>query len=383
MIMRHHLRSVALLTWLAMLSMACNLGASAPTPIPPTSTAPASASRPRVIIQSPANGAQFPVNQTIPVSVMASDDVGVTRVQLFVNDTLARTVTSQNINGDPMLSAVMDFVPRSSGDTTVRVLAYRNTVASDPAELILRIGNVATNTPPAQRPTQPSIPPIPNDGVCRALVNNAANLRAAPLIAPNNIITVMPQFSLVPIVGRLADNSWWRVNFNSQFGWVSAALTTLYGNCGSIPIEGSTPTPTLLPATSTPIIVTVVVTAPPTATPAPPPRPDLIITSIVGPSSIALGGAASVTQNYSVTITNLGLGAARGFNAVLRVNSGAPIDLGTVGELLQGQSITLVRPISFSGAGNYVLQAEADPSNLIPEVSEVNNIGILNVTVTP
>ncbi|MCS6835684.1 MAG: Ig-like domain-containing protein [Anaerolineae bacterium] len=382
--MRHHARSIALLAWLAALGMACNLGAPAPTPVPPTSTAPASASRPSVIIQSPANGAQFPVNQTIPLSVVASDDVGVTRVQLFVNDVLVRTVTSQNINGDRTLSAVLDFVPRVSGDQIVRVLAYRGAVASDPAELTLRIGNVATNTPlPAQRPTQPSLPPIPNDGVCRALVNNAANLRSAPRIDPGNIITVMPQFSLVPIVGRLADNSWWRVNFNNQFGWVSAALTTLYGNCGTVPIEGATPTPTPQPVTNTPIIVTVVVTAPPSPTPSPLPRPDLIITSITGPSSIALGGAASVTQNYSVTITNMGLGPARGFNAVLRVNSGAPIDLGTVGELFQGQSITLVRPVTFSGPGNYVLQAEADPSNLVPEVSEVNNIGIINVTVTP
>jgi len=382
--MRHHLRSIALLAWLATLSMACNLGAPAPTPIPPTSTAPASASKPRIVIQSPANGAQFPVNQTVPLSVVASDDVGVTRVQLFVNDVLTRTVTSQNTNGDRTLSAVLDFVPRSSGDVVTRVLAYRGTVASDPAELTLRIGNVATNTPPpAQRPTQPSIPPIPNDGVCRALVNNAANLRSAPVIAPNNILTVMPQFSLVPIVGRLADNSWWRVNFNNQFGWVSAALTTLYGNCGTVPIEGGVPTPTPMPATNTPVIVTVVVTAPPSPTPPPPPRPDLIITSISGPSSIALGGAASVTQNYAVTITNTGLGAARNFSAVLRVNNGTPIDLGTVGELLQGQSITLVRPITFSGAGNYILQAEADPSNVVPEVSEVNNIGIINVTVTP
>jgi len=323
------------------------------------------------------------VNQTVPLSVVARDDVGVTRVQLFVDGTLAKTVSSQNTSGDRTLSTILDFVPRSSGAVALRVLAYRGTVASDPAELTLNIGNVATSTPQAQqRPTQPSIPPIPNDGVCRALVNNAANLRSTPTIANGNILTVMPQFSLVPVVGRLADDSWRRVNYNNQLGWVSASLTTLYGNCANVPVEGGL-TPTPAPVTNTPVVVTVVVTAPPSATPLPPPLADLLITSIVGPSSMTLGGAASVTQNYSVTITNTGLGTARNFSAVLRLNGGTPIDLGTVGELRQGGSITLLRPITFNGAGNYVVQAEADPSNVVQEVSEVNNSALINVSVGP
>lgn len=378
--MNNSMKSVAVLLWLALFSLACNLGAPQATPIPPVTNTPLGATKPRVIVQSPASGTQFNVNQPIPVSVIATDETGVTRVQLFANGTLAKTVSSQNINGDPQINTILDFTPRTAGDVALRVVAYRGNTASDPAELTVRVGNavIATSTSaPIIAPT-PAPPSIPNDGVCRALTSTSVRLRSTPSTATDsNIITTLTINTLMPILARTPDNAWWKVNFNARIGWVSAAFTTIYGNCFSVPVEsGVTPSPT-----TPPVVVVTATPIPPTAPPTTPPLSDLVITSIAGDSTISLGGAPSVTRNYSVTVTNTGLGAARNFSVTLTLNSTAPVDMGIVGELGAGQSITLIRPITFTGTGVNSLRADADPANTVNEVSNVNNTGVLVVTV--
>lgn len=93
--------------------------------------------------------------------------------------------------------------------------------------------------PPAQ-PTQPPAPtPIPTmSGPCLITITAPTYIYQSPLADISNLQDqVMPPGELIP-TGRLADNSWWRLNFagawieTSLFG-VSAQVT---GDCSGLPV---------------------------------------------------------------------------------------------------------------------------------------------------
>lgn len=370
---------------------ACNLGVNQDTPQPiATSTeSVAPTLKPVVSIVSPNNGDTFPVNQPILVSVSATDSVGVTRIQLFANGSIAKTVSSASNAGDKVFSAVLDYTPRTTGEVTLRVLAYRGVTASDPVDVAVTVQSQASTQPTTiplpggggSSGTSGTLPTIPNDGVCRVLTNVGLNFRSAPNTTTGNILLTLNAGTLAPVTARLSDNTWYKITYNGQTGWVSGntQYVTLTGNCFNVPIESTaTATPTVTPTLS--------VTNTPTRTPTPtntsiPQRPDLIVTNITGDTTIALAGGASITRSYSVTITNVGLGASGQFSATISVNNGTPLDLGAVGGLEAGQSVVLMRDLTFTSAGTYALRVDADPANQVLEVSEVNNRGDISVTV--
>ncbi len=370
--------------------VACNLGTPDPTPqrLFPTPTLPTSQTNlPTVTVNSPQNGAEFPVNQPIFVSATANSNQGVTRVQLFANGVPVKTVSSVSAAGDTTLNAALDYTPRALGLVNLRVLAFRGADASAPVDLQVNIVNQTgqptalptANTGGGGGNSGSGNVYIPPDGVCRVLTNNAVNFRSAPTTAVNNILNTLSASTLAPVVARLGDNSWWKVSVNGQVGWVFGNLVTITGNCFSIPIEaGLTPTPapslTPLPPTNTPVPVG------PTATPVTF-KPDLIVANIFGNTSLVLSGS-SVTETYSVTISNVGLGNATQFTATISVNGGAALDLGTVSGLDKSQSVVLQRALTFNGPGTYQIRVDVDTANQVSENSDINNRGDVTVTVT-
>lgn len=390
---------VVLFVFLAWALVACNLGTRQDTPQSITTpNAPSdntsSSQKPSITVVSPQSGDRFTVNQPILVSAVAEDRLGVTRVQLSANGAIVKTVSSSSVSGDQTLSAVLDFTPRLAGDVTLRVVAFRGTVASDPVERIVTVQDASATLPTAlpqpaggSSGSSNNLPVIPNDGVCRVLTNVGLNFRTSPSTTQgNNIITTLAAGTLAPITARLADNSWYEINVNNRLGWVSGStqFVTITGNCFNVPIKSlETPTPT--PSVTPTIVPTLNVTntpAPPTNTPTPQ-RPDLVVTGIFGETTVSMSGNASVARTYTVTITNVGLGSAGQFSATLTINNGTPLELGVVGGLDGGQSVSLTREVTFSSAGTYNLRVDADPTNQVLEVSEVNNRGDLTVTVNP
>jgi hypothetical protein len=383
---------------LAWALVACNLGTrqdtsqTITTPNAPSGTLSPS-QKPSVTVVSPQSGDRFTVNQPILVSAVAEDRLGITRVQLSANGSIVKTVSSSSVSGDQTLSAVLDFTPRLAGEVTLRVVAFRGTVASDPVERVVTVQEASATLPTAlpqpggNSGSSGNLPVIPNDGVCRVLTNVGLNFRTAPTTTQgNNVITTLAAGTLAPITARLADNSWYEINVNNRLGWVSGStqFVTITGNCFNVPIkslETPTPTPTVTP-TRTPTPNVTNTPSPPTNTPTPQ-RPDLVVTGIFGETTVTLGGNASVARTYSVTITNVGLGSSGQFSATLTVNNGTPLELGVVGGLESGQSVTLTREVTFTSAGTYNLRVDADPANQVLEVSEVNNRGDLTVTVNP
>lgn len=386
-------RLIGLAISLSFILVGCNLGGAAePTAIP----LPTEPSIPQVTILSPQSGATFAVNEQINVQVRATDVEGVTRVQLFSNGQIVRTLPSSNSQGDVQFEGTLDFTPRSTGEYNLRVIAVRGVVSSDPAEITVTVGN--SNVQVTQRTDDNNTGDdgnvgdddggvvIPNDGVCRALVDaeNGLNMRSLPTTGQENIVAVLPFESLNPVIARLGNNTWWKISFGGQIGWVSANFTTLYGNCLNIPVESpviSTPTPQF---TNTPRVLP---TFTPSRTPTPsitptPGRPDLIVTRISGDTELVIpSGETQVSETYGVTVTNLGVGATGQFEVTMLFNNQS-YDLGVIANLNPNESIALTRELTVDAAGSYNIRVDVDPSNAVQEISDVNNTGFLPITVT-
>lgn len=380
------------LLWVLVMSMtltACNLGNASPTsqPLINTPSLPTSAANvPVVSVESPQDGSQFTVNQPVLVRATGSSSQGVTRIQLFANGSPVKTVSSVSPLGDTTLTATLDYTPRAVGPVSLRVLAFRGAISSAPVDLQVNIVSQAIQPTSIPLPNSGggnsggSTVVIPPDGVCRVLTNTAVNFRSAPTTQQNNILNTLGASTLLPVIARNSDNSWWKVAVNAQVGWVFGQIVTITGNCFNIPIEaGVTPTPPPQPSPA------------PTLTPPPtvyipaatviPAKPDLVVVTIFGETELTLSGG-TVTQTYSVTISNVGQGSAGQFSATIQIGNGLPMDLGTVSGLDRGQSVVLERALTFSGPGTYNIRVDVDPANQVPETSDVNNRGDVTVTVT-
>ena len=214
---------------------ACNLRGRSESSNQPRATA-VPTGPPSIQIESPSAGDEFVIGEEILVSVLAVDSVGVNRVQLFVDNQIVRTVSSESLQGDLSLPAVLNYSPqrRDIGSITLRAVAYRGRVASAPDEIsvVVRESPAEVRATPDQ---QGNIPFIPGDGVCRALVNVGLNFRTGPSTG-YQIITVLPSGTLAPITGRNSEHSWWRLNVENRAGWVSGDFTTEYGDCSAVTV---------------------------------------------------------------------------------------------------------------------------------------------------
>ena len=383
---------IALLILAVMVGVsACNLSSSGGDAQPsPTVTGTATAA-PVVTILSPPNNSEILVNQQLLVSANATDSVGVTRVQLFANGQIAKTVSSETPGGDQNLNVILDYTPTAVGALNLQVIAFRGSTASQPAQLLLTVRQNQAQVTATLPPAPPIVPPInPNDPTCRVLVNAPLNFRTGPGTNYDRI-SVLATGTVAPITGRTADNSWYQIRVGTRTGWVSGAYVTLYGNCQNIGIPPIPPTPTTIivaTATGIPPTNTLTTTAqPPTFTPTPG-LPDLIVTnlSLLNPLPFTLGaGNTPTTGTFSVTITNTGGSATTQFNNTITVTNPSSVatdfPLGVVSGLAPGESIVLNIGITFTVTGVHNVQVRADSDSQITEASEVNNTALMTVDV--
>jgi uncharacterized protein YraI len=240
--------------------------------------------------------------------------------------------------------------------------------------------------------TQPAanvIPTInPYDYTCRVQVTVAAlNFRTGPSL-DYAVIQRLGYGDVVPIIGRLPDNTWLKLRYGGVTeGWVFAELVKIYGNCDNIPaVQG----PATATSTGQPIVPTnppapaTATNIPSTAIPTEPPVPNLTITNIDGPDNVTIPtGETTVTERYSVNITNIGGALDNQFSTVVLVlPGGTQFDLGVVANLAAGQSISLGTDVTFDTTGSLILQFMADSNAEITESNELDNSVVLNVTVT-
>ncbi len=387
---------IAMLAVILLVVTGCNLGAGpAETEEPLTDQTPGGV--PTVTILSPEDGSEFVIDEEVLVSVQAQDSAGVTRAQLFANGQIVNTVSSEALEGDPNFEGVLRFTPRTTGDFVLRVLAFRGATSSAPAEITITVREDQDDIVVTTRPDD-NVPQIPNDGVCRALINTGLNFRSQPTTSRDNVIIVLSAGDLYPVIARLGDNSWWKLNVNGTFGWVAASFTTLYGNCSGVLVENvviNTPTPratatntsTAIP-TNTPL-PTLTNTPRPTATPG---LPDLVIPSVEWDGEedepiILPTGEDEIAVEFTVQISNLGRGPSSQFSVLLTVEldgsdeDPTEYDLGVVGSLNADQSIVLEQEVIFPEIGEYDIRVEVDSDDMVDEISEVNNRADLTIEV--
>jgi hypothetical protein len=63
-----------------------------------------------------------------------------------------------------------------------------------------------------------------------------ARVRNLPATEGTQVLGTMRIGEALPVTGRLADNSWWRIAYNDGEGWVAAFLGEVYGNIDAVPI---------------------------------------------------------------------------------------------------------------------------------------------------
>lgn len=362
---------------IAVLALAgCNLGTSDDdeTPEPLVTATQDTAARPSVTITSPNDGDDVITNDTVRIEV--STGGGAEVVELFVNGTSTQEVRIGSPT-DNTSRSLLTFIPEQTGTLNVRVVAYRDNTSSNPDEIQL-IARQGQNNPTSL----PQVPTIDaNDPTCRAQVNANLNFRRAPN-TESEVIRVLAGGEMLPIVGRLSDNSWLQLRSNVTLGWVSANFVTRLGNCSGIVVVNPPATATPLPS-ATPLSST---TPLPSSTPQPtePPPPDLVVANITGPEDVVIpSGDSSVTVEYSVTLTNIGGPITGSFSAEGELLPGNDtFDFGAVGNLGINQSISLDGEVIFESAGTFALQITVDSDDDINESRENNNVLVINVTVT-
>lgn len=388
--MRHRLRLFLGVLILFALG-ACTLTTQPPTDEPIAVPSISPGGKPVVTITSPKDGDEFVVDSDVFITANARDAVGVTRVQLLANNQIVKTISSETTSGQTNFEVLLDYKPRSQGEVELQLIAYRGAIASDPAEVKINVrANQAQVTATAL--PQSNVPVIdPNDPTCRLLTNVGLRLRTGPGTDFAQI-TVISAGTVVPITGRIGSNEWYQVLFGTRSGWVSAQnpsnpnekYVSLYGNCFNVPVIAPPASPTP-PVTAT-SIPTLTFTPPPTLTPPPtatPGLPDLVITSISGETNVTIPtGATEAVRSYAITITNLGGRSTGAFSNRIILPGGLEADLGIVSNLDPGVSIVLTANVTFPAAGTYEIRAIADSGGDVTEVSEVNNMGSVLVTVT-
>lgn len=381
----HRSRLTALLAVLfvaALALSACNLTdqeETLPTATPTTQVD----SKPTVTINSPANGSEARVNTQVLVTATVRDTVGVTRVQMTANGAPVKTISSETSAGDREKNVILDFTPLVTGDVQLQVIAYRGTVASDPAPLTVRVVSTqatSTNLPAGTSPTQSGPVINPNDPTCRAVPTTGVNFRSGP--GTNYaVITQLGTNSVVPVVGRLGDNSWYQLNNFGALGWVSGGFVTLYGSqCATVPVVAAPATATVPPSQTPQPSATPTIT--PTITPTPG-TPDLVITLFEGPRNLTIpSGQSEITATYTITIQNVGSRRTGEFVLTLDTFPASDQVFVNVGNVPVGQSASYQMEYTFTAPGTYTLEAFVDSDSEVSELSEANNRASYNVNVT-
>jgi len=262
------------------------------------------ASRPAVVITAPVNGSQVPVGQPTGVQVTASDPAGIIRLELWVSGQKVQEAASPAAQGQPTLTAVMQWTPPAPGSYTLEIKAYntQNRV-NVPASVAITAGAAVTTTVAVTGTPQTATPTVPSTPAITAKTDLNVRLGPETIYDP---VGLLPAGTSAEITAKSEDGQWWQIKFSpasNGFGWVTANPEfSTTANTSNLPIAQAPPTPTgtptLLP-TSTPTIPPTHTPVPSTATPTPTPTATPGAQFSVTPTSIEGGQCVQVAWNVT------------------------------------------------------------------------------------
>lgn len=266
---------------------------------------------PTVVITAPVNNSQVQLGQPVTVQATASDPTGVTRIELWVNGAKTAEATSPAQQGQPTLTASLQWAPTVPGSYTLEMKAYnaQNNV-SEPATVLVRaVEGAATETPTATPTPEPPTATVPAGPSLTTLTD--LNVRAGP--GTNyDFVGLLLSGRTADIIGRDEGRQWWQIRFDpapNGIGWVTAdPAFSKAVNVDNIPAVQAPPpptdtptiTPTPVPATGTPTSTPLppTNTPTPTVTPTPTTQPGSRVQFDVSPTTIE--GGQCVNVNWSV-----------------------------------------------------------------------------------
>ncbi len=223
---------------LALLALACNLTVP-DTPTPNAQTGAlvddTSGPPPNVQIVSPQGGGQTVVGQEVEIRVLATDQRGVTRLQMSVGG--VNRSTKSFPEPTQQAEALLAWVPDRPGTFELSVVAYRGTAFSPPATVILEA--VRPNDPLTNPVSGQSAPVQVGSAECIGQVV-IGNLRVRS--GPGTNFERLGNFDLneqVTATGQNADGSWYQVRrISGATVWVinNAEWVEFSGACSSLPV---------------------------------------------------------------------------------------------------------------------------------------------------
>ncbi len=231
-------------------------------------TAPTGGQAPTVAINAPPNQSLLQPGQAVQVDVLATDDQGVARIELYVDNSLVESRVAPAGSALTTMRELFTWSAAIVGPHTLQARAYDAAEQLGASPIVaVQVGAqgptqppaVATS-PPAEATAPPTAPPEASatpsvePGMVTANVN--ANVRNGP--GTNYyVIGTLAQGESALVTGRNADSSWWQISFGGGVGWIANSVASANGQAYNAPVVGAPPPP----ATNTPV--------PPTATPTP------------------------------------------------------------------------------------------------------------------
>lgn len=231
-----HRRILCMLIAWMVISLGCSLTFldDEATPPPADVVDEVSGPPPTVQIISPTSGQQVMVGTDVEIRVLATDQRGVSRVQLSVGN---RTSSTKSFpEAATTAEALLRWRPDREGTFELSVVAYRQLIASAPATVSL---TVVGRGDPISNPAsgQSALASIGGDCVGRVLIGNL-RIRTGP----GTSFPHEGNFALneqLTVIGQNTDASWYRIRrVDGSEKWVinNAEWLEVTGNCGSLPV---------------------------------------------------------------------------------------------------------------------------------------------------
>ncbi len=180
--------------------------------------------KPTIILSSPPHGSQFREGEDVAFQSVASDDKGVTRVELVIDGIVVRTDSAPGPQGQPTFTLVQTW-KATQGTHAISVRAYNaSSVPSDPAAISITVSpSVALIATPTTLPVTgaTSVPATsePPPTVAAATVSSCTNNAAfvADVTVPDGTVLAQGQ----------TFNKIWRVRNSGSCTW-SAGFTLVF-----------------------------------------------------------------------------------------------------------------------------------------------------------
>ncbi len=227
-------------------------------PQTPTAETPiAMSDLPEVEIRAPSDNAEVVLGGEVGVYVRAVDRIGVTRIEMRVNNQPIDSAGSPDPNGALVLDSILSWTPTTPGRNVIQVVAYRGGIVGNPKTITVTVRDNAAL--PTQTPPPPGVTPLPPtftataDPTCRVRINSSGiNVRRGPGLN-YEVITSLAFAAVVPVTGISPDGAWYQVNAVGFIGWVSTQFVTPLGFCGGIGVIAPPPSP--IPAGGTQVVI--------------------------------------------------------------------------------------------------------------------------------